>query len=187
MTLLYEAALKTTASDDTDADAETGQGAEGGGGRDRPHNVNPTAGVHVREDYGKSVFVKDPSRPGGGIWVAQSEADRLNAGPRLSEVVLASEYAPAPPPAPAPQGQVVAPAAQPMSFPQPQPQQDPSANEMDMWMQMQSVNVNPNINVDMGQVQVGSADAGMVLNNPGQDVRLLLFQLSLAATGYRER
>ena len=81
MTLLYEAALKTTQSQGTEDEPSS-----------RPNNVNPTPGVHLRDDYGKSVFVPDASRPGGGVFVAQSQDEKLQAGLQPADIVLASEY-----------------------------------------------------------------------------------------------
>lgn len=81
MTLLYEAALKTTSSPGTEDEPSS-----------RPNNVNPTPGVHLRDNYGKSVFVKDPTRPGGGVFVAQSQDEKLQAGLQPADIVLASEY-----------------------------------------------------------------------------------------------
>nr|ODN90018.1 hypothetical protein L203_01936 [Cryptococcus depauperatus CBS 7841] len=76
MTLLYEAALKTSPS-----------------GRDtfaKPSG-NPTAGVSARKEISKLVFVKDPSRPGGGIFVAQNEKEKMTSGLIQEDVMLASE------------------------------------------------------------------------------------------------
>lgn len=75
MTLLYEAALKTTAEIDDKAV--------------QPKPINPTAGVQRREELGKAVFIKDPTHPAGGIWVVSSDDERKKAGVR--EVVLVSE------------------------------------------------------------------------------------------------
>ena len=83
MTLLYEAALKTTSAQGTEDEPSS-----------RPNNVNPTPGVHLRDNYGKSVFVKDPTRPGGGVFVAQSQDEKLQAGLQPADIVLASEYGP---------------------------------------------------------------------------------------------
>jgi hypothetical protein len=74
--LLYEAALKTNLSEQPD----------------RPNNVNPTAGVRMREKYGNSVFVPDTSKPGGGIWVASSRDEMLQAGLPQGDQVLKDDY-----------------------------------------------------------------------------------------------
>jgi hypothetical protein len=75
--LLYEAALKTNLS-------EQGDG---------PSNVNPTAGVRMREKYGNSVFIPDTSKPGGGIWVAASRDELMNSGLPQGDQILKSGYA----------------------------------------------------------------------------------------------
>ena len=74
--LLYEAALKTNVSEQND----------------RPSNVNPTAGVRMREKYGNSVFVPDTSKPGGGIWVASSRDEMLQAGLPQADQVLKEDF-----------------------------------------------------------------------------------------------
>lgn len=77
MTLLYEAALKTNPSGD-----------------DKPQpSGNPTAGVQLRKEPARLIFVKDPSRPGGGFYVADSEKERASfgLGLRKGDIVLASE------------------------------------------------------------------------------------------------
>lgn len=74
--LLYEAALKTNLSEQND----------------RPNNVNPTAGVRMREQYGNSVFMPDTSKPGGGIWIASSKDEMLNSGLPQTDQVLKAEY-----------------------------------------------------------------------------------------------
>lgn len=74
--LLYEAALKTNLSEQSD----------------RPNNVNPTAGVRMREKYGNSVFVPDTSKPGGGIWVASSRDEMLQSGLPQGDQVLKEEF-----------------------------------------------------------------------------------------------
>jgi hypothetical protein len=74
--LLYEAALKTNLSES----------------EDRPANINPTAGVQMRQEFGKPVFVPDASKPGGGIWVAQSTDEMVNSGLPQGEIVLTSDY-----------------------------------------------------------------------------------------------
>jgi hypothetical protein len=78
--LLYEAALKTNLTE-----LEDGQSA-------RPSNVNPTAGVRMREKFGNSVFIPDSSKPGGGIWVAQSKDEMLTAGLPQGDQVLEADY-----------------------------------------------------------------------------------------------
>ncbi|KIS00249.1 hypothetical protein L804_01658 [Cryptococcus deuterogattii 2001/935-1] len=77
MTLLYEAALKTNPS-----------------GNDKPQpSGNPTAGVQLRKEPARLIFVKDPSRSGGGFYVADSEKERASfgLGLRKGDIVLASE------------------------------------------------------------------------------------------------
>jgi hypothetical protein len=74
--LLYEAALKTNLSEQND----------------RPNNVNPTAGVRMREKYGNSVFVPDTTKPGGGVWVASSRDEMLQAGLPQGDQVLKEEF-----------------------------------------------------------------------------------------------
>jgi hypothetical protein len=74
--LLYEAALKTNLSEQPD----------------RPNNVNPTAGVRMREKYGNSVFVPDTSKPGGGVWIASSRDEMLQAGLPQGDQVLKEDY-----------------------------------------------------------------------------------------------
>ncbi|ODN82866.1 hypothetical protein L202_01126 [Cryptococcus amylolentus CBS 6039] len=80
LALLYEAALKTNPS-----------------GKDslailNPNSVgNPTAGVSLRTEPAKVVFVKDSSRPGGGFYVARDEQEKKASG--LTEnIMLESEY-----------------------------------------------------------------------------------------------
>jgi hypothetical protein len=76
MTLLYEAALKTTTElDENDS---------------RPRPINPTAGVQRRQNLGKAVFVKDETKPAGGIWVVQSDDEKANAGLLGHDVVVLS-------------------------------------------------------------------------------------------------
>jgi len=74
--LLYEAALKTNLSDQ----------------QDRPSNVNPTAGVRMREQFGNSVFIPDTTKPGGGIWVAGSRDEMMNSGLPQGDQVLRADY-----------------------------------------------------------------------------------------------
>jgi hypothetical protein len=74
--LLYEAALKTNLSEQSD----------------RPNNVNPTAGVRMREKYGNSVFVPDTTKPGGGVWVASSRDEMLQSGLPQGDQVLKEEF-----------------------------------------------------------------------------------------------
>ena len=78
MTLLYEAALKTNPF-------------SAGDYLDRPLPVNPTAGVRPRESLGRAVFVRDPTRPQGGVWVAETEQDREASGLVREECVLVSD------------------------------------------------------------------------------------------------
>ncbi len=78
MTLLYEAALKTNPESTEDKS-------------DRPLAVNLTAGVSPRDAFGRAVFIKDPTRPHAGVWVAHSEEDRLASGIPRDECILASE------------------------------------------------------------------------------------------------
>lgn len=155
MTLLYEAALKTTSP------GEEGQSSM------RPGNVNPTAGVRMREDFGRTVFLTDPNRPGGGIFVAQNQDEKLNAGLQQNDVVLASELQNNGANANASGdvnggGQMVPNGAIP----------DPAPPGLEVLQGMQTAtsNVNPNINIDLSQVPSMPTDAGMVLSDPGQDV-----------------
>jgi hypothetical protein len=74
--LLYEAALKTNLSEQ----------------QDRPSDVNPTAGVKMREQFGNSVFIPDTTKPGGGIWVAGSRDEMLNSGLPQGDQILESDY-----------------------------------------------------------------------------------------------
>lgn len=78
MTLLYEAALKTNPESISDEE-------------ERPRLVNPIPGVQPRAEVGKAVWVPDPHREGGGIWVAQDEQVLKSSGIRGPSVVLASE------------------------------------------------------------------------------------------------
>ena len=78
MTLLYEAALKTNPESSEDR-------------MDRPLAVNPTAGVQPRDAFGRAVFIKDASRPHGGVWVAHSEEDRAASGLSKEDCILTSE------------------------------------------------------------------------------------------------
>lgn len=162
MTLLYEAALKTIPGEDDQSS-------------DRPDNVNPTAGVTMREKYGRSVFVPDPSRPGGGIWVAQTQDEKDNAGPQPNDIVLASDYQkngatstnePAPPASAVTAGQDTQNSL--ASGPGMGAGAEYTAPTMDVLqgMQMTATNVNPNINI-VGQVMGLPTESGM---NPGQDV-----------------
>ena len=77
MTLLYEAALKTN-PEGTEERME------------RPLAINPTAGVQPRENIGRAIFVKYPSRP-DGIWVVNSEADREASGLMPEECILVND------------------------------------------------------------------------------------------------
>lgn len=78
MTLLYEAALKTNPA-----------------GNDKPRpSGNPTAGVQLRKEPARLIFVKDPSRPGGGFYVADSEKEKSTSGLGEGDIVLASELTP---------------------------------------------------------------------------------------------
>lgn len=70
MTLLYEAALKTNPEED------------------RPPAINPTAGVLPRPSLGKARWLADPSKPYGGIWVAEDNAEKANSGLTENSVVL---------------------------------------------------------------------------------------------------
>lgn len=180
MTLLYEAALKTTSPGTEDEPSS------------RPNNVNPTPGVHVRENYGKSVFIKDPTRPGGGVFVAQSQDEKLQAGLQPTDIVLASEYGPGsttrpgagggasgyypngsvdgngmnPPPPPS----ALAPGPGPGALPAFGPGMDTFQS-----MQMGATNVNPNININLGQNLQGlGAEDSMILNAPNQDVSRII-------------
>lgn len=78
MTLLYEAALKTNPASISDED-------------ERPRLINPIPGVQPRAQVGKAIWVPDPHREGGGIWVAQDEAMLESSGLTRQSVVLASE------------------------------------------------------------------------------------------------
>lgn len=78
MTLLYEAALKTNPA-----------------GNDKPRpSGNPTAGVQLRKEPARLIFVKDLSRPGGGFYVADSEKEKSTSGLGEGDIVLASELTP---------------------------------------------------------------------------------------------
>lgn len=184
MTLLYEAALKTTAPESADELSS------------RPNNVNPTAGVTVRENYGKSVFVPDPSRPGGGVFVARSQDESREAGLLPIDIVLASEYGvderststaqPLPANAVGPEaggggGFAAGPGFIPGThYPNgggnAQSNMDGlSSGAMIQGFQMNTnaTNVNPNINIDLGQIPNGMpTEDGMILNAPNQDVSL---------------
>jgi hypothetical protein len=70
MTLLYEAALKTNPEED------------------RPPAINPTAGVLPRPAIGKARWLADPSKPYGGIWVAEDNAEKADSGLSENSVVL---------------------------------------------------------------------------------------------------
>ncbi|WVQ85801.1 hypothetical protein IAT38_007969 [Cryptococcus sp. DSM 104549] len=76
MTLLYESALKTNPSgmDHTLSVA--------------PPSGNPTAGVNIRKVPGKVMFLPDPSRPSGGVYVAPDEAAAAASGLDEKDVVL---------------------------------------------------------------------------------------------------
>jgi hypothetical protein len=80
MTLLYEAALKTNPEVEEP--------------KDRPAAINPTAGVLPRASVGRIVWIKDNSRQGGGIWVAETEEDRLSGGVAKSDCLIADELEP---------------------------------------------------------------------------------------------
>lgn len=80
MTLLYEAALKTNPEVEEP--------------KDRPMPINPTAGVSPRPNVGKIVWIKDESRPAGGIWVAATENDRKEGGVPAKDCLLEHELEP---------------------------------------------------------------------------------------------
>ena len=80
MTLLYEAALKTNPEVEEP--------------KDRPAAINPTAGVLPRSSVGRIVWVKDEARPGGGIWIAETEEDRISGGVSPIDCILASDLEP---------------------------------------------------------------------------------------------
>ena len=124
MTLLYEAALKTRPDHENDTTS-------------RPPAINPTAGVHPRPAFGKARWVKDPSRPGGGIYVAQ-DADELDqAGLQNGDIVIASEE----------------PKSGAGESSQPNPPSEPSIQssqqtELLQSMQMAANNLNPQMNTE---------------------------------------
>jgi hypothetical protein len=145
--LLYEAALKTNLTE-----LEDGQSA-------RPSNVNPTAGVRMREKFGNSVFIPDSTKPGGGIWVAQSKDEMLNAGLPQGDQVLEADYKGVN----GGQDRVVQVQSIGNGFnannnitPTPPRTGHGDVNELTgsqdilQNMQMSTTNVNPNINTDMG-------------------------------------
>ncbi|KAK8850554.1 hypothetical protein IAR55_004472 [Kwoniella newhampshirensis] len=79
MTLLYEAALKTNPHSDVNESPS-------------PLAPNPTAGVIPRKGgFSRLTFVKDDSRPGGGVFVAANESERMNSGLHPKDVILVSE------------------------------------------------------------------------------------------------
>ncbi|WWD20732.1 hypothetical protein CI109_105208 [Kwoniella shandongensis] len=79
MTLLYEAALKTNPHSEENAGPS-------------PTAPNPTAGVIPRKGgFSRLTFVKDESRPGGGVYVAATERERRASGLQQGDVVLVSE------------------------------------------------------------------------------------------------
>lgn len=178
MTLLYEAALKTTSPG-------PGMGAGDNDTPERPSGVNPTAGVRMREEFGQSVFVPDSTKPGGGIWVAKSRDEKLNAGILAQEVVLNTEYQPGSQtelqsqdpdetPSHLPYNGQVADSAVPNNINGSGPEITGGPNEILQSMQMNAANVNPNMNlnpeyVDMAQMQAGDGQDGMQ-GLAGQDV-----------------
>lgn len=76
MSLLYEAALRTHS---------TGEPVKA------PENINPTPGVEPRSDIGKAVWMKDPTRESGGVWVARSKEERDASGIMEQDCVIVDE------------------------------------------------------------------------------------------------
>jgi hypothetical protein len=195
MTLLYEAALKTTSpGPGMESDDRTTP--------ERPSGVNPTAGVRMREEFGKSVFVPDSTKPGGGIWVAQSRDEMMNAGLPAQEVVLNTDY----PHGPQTQSQAQAQGQTQYEISNPVHNHnggisipaggaginghghgqgsghENGPNEILQNMQMNATNVNPNMNlnpgyVDMASMQAGHDGQGGIQGLAGQDVRLPILSI----------
>lgn len=130
MTLLYEAALKTEASEE------------------RGDKLNPTPGVALKPKSDKLTFHQDSSRPGGGVFIAQSEADRQASGIVKKDIVLPSELERRTSDAEAKRSET-------------------ESTEMLQNMQMAATNVNPQMN--MGY----QADGGTDMLFPNQDVSLI--------------
>jgi hypothetical protein len=74
MTLLYEAALKTNPEIDDI--------------KDRPTPINPTPGVLPREEVGKAIWIKDPTKPTGGYWLAGNEQEAKSSGISADYVIV---------------------------------------------------------------------------------------------------
>jgi hypothetical protein len=118
MTLLYEAALKTNPDFD-----ET---------KDRPTAINPTPGVAPREDLGKAIWIKDPTQPHGGHWLAESEQDAIASGVPMNYVEI---------------GQLLPKAAEASNTPLNMPGAISQADGEGLFQDMQSAsNVNPQMN-----------------------------------------
>ena len=168
--LLYEAALKTNLTE-----SEDGPSA-------RPSNVNPTAGVRMRETFGNSVFISDSTKPGGGIWVAQNRDEMLNSGLPQADQVLEADYKGVNGSQPNAEGQAQVSAAGPVgpasnsyngnsNVPSSRNSVESGSQDMLQNMQMSTTNVNPNINTDMGIPMQDPTQGGLAQQVlPGQEV-----------------
>ncbi|KAI6036519.1 fungal-specific transcription factor domain-containing protein [Pisolithus microcarpus] len=66
---------------------------------DKPPLLNPTGGVKGRQPLGGLEYKKDPSRPGGGVFVAHGEARKADYGMPKGTIITSSDEESEEPPA----------------------------------------------------------------------------------------
>lgn len=66
---------------------------------DKPPLLNPTGGVKGRQPLGGLEYKKDPSRPGGGVFVAHGEARKADYGLPKGTIITSSDEESEEPPA----------------------------------------------------------------------------------------